>query len=81
MKKEELDKLRKQNRELQFMAEKVPERENQIKKLNLRNEGLREEITRLRQVERLFFLFFRLSIRSIYNIHLGQQKMKKNKND
>lgn len=52
MKAEELVKLRQANRELQFEADKLTEKEVQVGKLEARNDDLRAEVNRLRQLEK-----------------------------
>ena len=52
LKNEELGKLRTENRDLVFKAERIVEKDGQIIKLEKKNEDLREEVNRLKQIER-----------------------------
>jgi hypothetical protein len=52
MKNEEVHKLRMENRELIIKAEKIPEKDANIIKLEMKNDDLKEEVNRLRQIER-----------------------------
>uniref|UniRef100_A0A914HEB2 Beta-sarcoglycan n=1 Tax=Globodera rostochiensis TaxID=31243 RepID=A0A914HEB2_GLORO len=52
MKGEELHKLRQENRELQFEVDKLPGKDAQIVKLEARTVDLRDEVNRLRQLEK-----------------------------
>ena len=52
MKNEEVRKLRMQNRELTLLNEKMPEKEAQIVRLKAKNDDLKEDVNRLKQIER-----------------------------
>ncbi|KAL3116124.1 hypothetical protein niasHT_007424 [Heterodera trifolii] len=52
MKNEEMFKLRQANRELQFEVDKLPEKEAQIVKLEARIGDLRDEVNKLRQLQK-----------------------------
>lgn len=52
MKNEEVRKLRMQNRELTLVNEKMPEKEAQIARMKAKNDELKEDVNRLKQIER-----------------------------